>query len=249
MSGKTETFRPPSTLRGQSSLRSAELTPAAGKPERRSLSRVGRRIGRVTAAGVPALDPADRGLRIRLLEPRVVPVALIMMLFTLPFTATQAFLVTLTEVRRLDVPVGLFFPIYAGVLLLVRFFLRRLFDRWPFRVFMACGLVSLACAMVALAAMHGWPLMVVGALGLTGSYGVMCTVCQATAMLLARPGGRALANGTFYVGIDLGMALGPLCGGFLFGHAPLEWFFPAFLLTIPAILAVYAWGRRGLAHL
>ena len=199
--------------------------------------------------GVPALDPADRGLRIRLLEPRVVPVALIMMLFTLPFTATQAFLVTLTEVRRLDVPVGLFFPIYAGVLLLVRFFLRRLFDRWPFRVFMACGLVSLACAMVALAAMHGWPLMVVGALGLTGSYGVMCTVCQATAMLLARPGGRALANGTFYVGIDLGMALGPLCGGFLFGHAPLGWFFPAFLLAIPAILAIYAWGRRGLAHL
>lgn len=88
-------------------------------------------------------------------------------------------------------------------------------------------------------------MMALAAALMAGGYGIMCTACQSTAILLARPGGRGLANGTYYIGIDLGMTLGPLCGGFLFGHAPLAWFYPAFLLTLPLILLVHAlWWRR-----
>ena len=178
------------------------------------------------------------------LEWRVVPVALIMMLFTIPFTATQTFLVTLTEAEGLDLPVGLFFPIYAALLLVLRATLRRRFDRWPFRRFLAGAMLCAAGALLALTFMRGGGLMVLGALCMAGSYGIMCSVCQSTAILLAHPGCRGLANGTYYVGIDLGMALGPLIGGVLLGHAPPRAFYPALLAVLPLMLLTYLIGRR-----
>ncbi len=207
------------------------------------------RVRNADAPRVFRVAPEAGAGRLRLVEGRVVPVALIMMLFTLPFTATQAFLVTLTELEGLAVPVGLFFPIYAGVVLVLRLALRRILDRVPFGCFLAVSAVCAACGLLSLAAMRGFWLMTAAAVFMAGGYGMMCTVCQSTAILLARPGGRGLANGTYYVGIDLGMALGPLAGGFLLGHAPLGWFFPAFLLTVPALLAVYALGRGVFARL
>lgn len=207
---------------------------------------------RVRNADAPRRFHPPTGLaphHLRLLEPRVVPVALIMTLFTLPFTATQAFLVTLTEREGLALPVGLFFPLYAAVVLALRLSLRRFLDTVPFGVFMAASAICAAGSLLALTAMRGFWLMAAAACLMAGGYGLMCTVCQSTAILLARPGGRGLANGTYYVGIDLGMALGPLAGGFLLAHTPLTWFYPAFLATIPAILAVYALGRGALATL
>ncbi len=32
-----------------------------------------------------------------------------------------------------------------------------------------------------------------------------------------------IANSTYYAGIDLGMSLGPIVGGLLYGNAPIQW--------------------------
>ena len=101
-------------------------------------------------------------------------------------------------------------------------------------------------------------LLFLAAAFMAGSYGIMSSVCQSRAMLVAGPEDRGLANSTYYIGFDLGMMLyyigfdlgmmlGPVCGGLLFGHAPLEIFYPALSLAVPAAAAVYIISaRRGM---
>ena len=74
---------------------------------------------------------------------------------------------------------------------------------------------------------------------MAGGYGRMCSICQSTAILLAGKEKRGLANSTYYIGLDLGMALGPAIGGFLFGNLNLSLFYPALLLTVPLAIIVY----------
>lgn len=184
--------------------------------------------------------------RPRLVEPRVVPVALIIMLFAIPYCATQSFLVNYVAARGLAVSVGLFFPAYAVILFVLRVALRDLFDTKPFSFFVGVASVSAAVGIGALALAANDALLMVAALGLAGGYGVMSSVCQSTALKLARPGAEGLANGTYYIGLDLGMSFGPMLGGVLFGSLDAELFYPVLMLCVPAALVVYLACRRQL---
>lgn len=79
---------------------------------------------------------------------------------------------------------------------------------------------------------------------MAGGYGIMCSVCQSTAILLAGPERRGLANSTYYIGLDSGMTLGPMIGGFLYGNVPLNLFYPALLVTVPSVLLVWAVAHK-----
>ena len=67
----------------------------------------------------------------------------------------------------------------------------------------------------------------------------MSSVWQSTAMLLAGKENRGLANSTYYIGLDLGMALGPMIGGALYGGLDIRWFYPVLMLTVPLAVLVY----------
>lgn len=86
--------------------------------------------------------------------------------------------------------------------------------------------------------------MILAAIFMAGSYGIMCSVCQSTAMLLVEKNRRGIANSTYYVGLDLGMAAGPVIGGFLYGHLDIALFYPALAVTVPLILMVYAVSKN-----
>ena len=195
-----------------------------GEPEPEALS-AGSKGGR------PALQIAD---------PKVLPIAAIIMLFAIPYCATQSFLVSYVEARGVNVSVSLFFPLYAAVLLVLRLSLRQWFDRLPFGVFLCAGAASAAVSILLLAGLRTNLHMVLAAAFMAGGYGIMCSVCQSSAILLAGPGKRGLANSTYYVGLDLGMTLGPILGGELFAQADTRLFYPALLVTVPLVLAVYA---------
>lgn len=182
--------------------------------------------------------------RLRVIDGNVLPVALIVMLFTIPYCATQSFLVSYVEMRGLTVNVSLFFPAYAAVLLILRFSLKSLFDKLPFIVFLLGSSVCAAAAIILLGVMKSNAGMFAAAAFMAGGYGIMCSVCQSTAILLAGEGRRGLANSTYYVGLDLGLTFGPTLGGAFFKYLGAEWFFPVFLVTIPAGLIVYAIGRK-----
>lgn len=75
--------------------------------------------------------------------------------------------------------------------------------------------------------------MLIAAIFMAGGTGIINSVCQSTALLLAPKNKRGLANSTFYIGIDLGMALGPIIAGIFYEHFSLDLFYPLFFFTIP----------------
>ena len=192
----------------------------------------------------PAPDPEEGHLH--LVDRKVLPVAAIIMLFGIPYFATQSFLVTYVQTRQLPVAVSLFFPLYAGALLVLRLSMRRQFDRQPYLRFIVGCSASAAAGMVCLTFLNGNLMLLLAAAFMAGGYGLMCSVSQSTAILMAGEGHRALANSTYYVGLDLGMTLGPVLGGVLFGHVDPAWFYPVLLITIPLCFAAYFMG--GLGH-
>ena len=159
------------------------------------------------------LYTARKKPRLRIVEAKVLPVAFIIMLFAIPYCATQSFLVTYAEVRGLNVTVSMFFPSYAVVLIVLRLTLRRFFDKLPFHVFLLAGCISELTAIVLLTVMQNNITMLLASVFLAGGYGVMSSVCQSTAILLADKEKRGMANSTYYIGVDLGMTLGPMIGG------------------------------------
>lgn len=220
---------------------------AGSDPRDRAGAGVRREAGAGDAAG-PHAQGARRRMaqprrRFTLVDMRVVPAALIVALFTVPYMATQSFLVSYVDARGLDLSVSLFFPVYAVVLLALRFALKRRFDTVRFGPFLLASSVCAVCALVLLAVMRGDGALFAAAACMAGGYGVMCSVCQATAVRLVGPEHAGMANSTYYMGLDIGMALGPMIGGMLFGAVDLGLFYPVLAVTVPLALAVYACSR------
>ncbi|MBT1166409.1 MFS transporter [Bifidobacterium simiarum] len=182
-----------------------------------------------------------------IVEPRVVPLSLVFMLFAIPYFATQSFIVTYANTRHLAVEVSLFYPCYAVALLIMRIGFRDWFDRKSFRFFLiicsACMVASLLC----LDLMTSDVLLLLSAVLMAAAYGVMSSVTQAQAVIIAGKARSGIANATYYAGIDLGMSLGPVLGGLIYGGVPIAWFYPLFMITMPAAGLLYA-ATAGYVH-
>ena len=213
----------------------------------------------VTDRGEPVPRPAsseagergnkvtDSPKRLTIVEPKVLPIALIIMLFAIPYCATQSFIVRYTETRSLVVTVSLFFPVYAAALLLLRLTMRNLFDRLRFPVFFAGSSVCAFLAILLLALMQSNLPMCAAAVLMAGGYGIMSSVCQSRAIVVAGREHAGLGNSTYYIGLDLGMTLGPVLGGLLYGSVDVRLFYPLLLLCVPAAVLVFFLNRRTLS--
>lgn len=84
------------------------------------------------------------------------------------------------------------------------------------------------------------------AIFMAGGFGIICSESQATAMAMTDNTKRGLANNTYLIGLDSGMALGPIVGGFLYGHVPAEFFYPCLMITAVLSTIVYIMGKRKL---
>lgn len=179
----------------------------------------------------------------------VVPVGIIIMLFSIPYSATQTYLVSYIAARDLALNPELFFPFYAIVLLVLRLSMADLFDRKPLHFFLfassGCALVSMGL----LSVMHSNITLLLSAVFMAGGYGIMCSVSQAAAVLLVDESERGLGNSTYYIGIDSGIAIGAFIGGLLYGYVPLTLFYPLLALSAPLALIVYFVSRRRFRNL
>lgn len=198
-------------------------------------------------AGERGNKVTDSPKRLTIVEPKVLPIALIIMLFAIPYCATQSFIVRYTETRSLAVTVSLFFPIYAAALLLLRLTMRNLFDRLRFPVFFAGSSVCAFLAILLLALMQSNLPMCAAAVLMAGGYGIMSSVCQSRAIVVAGREHAGLGNSTYYIGLDLGMTLGPVLGGLLYGSVDVRLFYPLLLLCVPAAVLVFFLNRRTLS--
>ena len=181
----------------------------------------------------------------KIIQFNVLPVAILTTLFAIPYFVTQADIVTYVEQKHLTVAVGSYFLIYAVVLLIIRVGLKRYFDTVRFGVWFWLSLVSTAAYIILLAIMNNdWQMALAAALMASG-YGIIYSVLQSTALLLAPIEEQGLASATFYLGLDIAMAFGPMISGVIDSVLPIEWFYPVELVLIPVILVVYfVWRKR-----
>ena len=181
----------------------------------------------------------------KIIQFNVLPVAILTTLFAIPYFVTQADIVAYVEQKHLTVAVGSYFLIYAIVLLIIRVGLKRYFDTVRFGVWLWLSLVSTAAYIILLTVMNNdWQMALAAALMASG-YGIIYSVLQSTALLLAPIEEQGLASATFYLGLDIAMAFGPMISGVIDSVLPIEWFYPVELVLIPVILVVYfVWRKR-----
>lgn len=182
----------------------------------------------------------------KIIQMNVLPVEILTTLFSIPYFTTQADIVRYVEQRHLNVAVGSYFLIYAIVLLAIRITLKSKFDTVRFGIWFWISTVSTALYILLLAFMkNNWE-MALAAAGMAAGYGIIYSVLQSTALMLAPISEQGLASSTFYLGLDIGMSLGPILSGFIDSSLPIEWFYPVELILIPIALLVYLIYRKRL---
>ncbi|MDM8281391.1 MFS transporter [Lactobacillus gallinarum] len=181
----------------------------------------------------------------KIIQMNVLPVAILTTLFGMPYFITQADIVTYVEQRHLTVAVGSYFLIYALVLLVIRIGLKRYFDTVRFGVWFWLSLVSTAAYIFLLAVMNNNWQMALAAAGMALGYGIIYSVLQSTALLLAPIEEQGLASSTFYLGLDVAMSFGPMISGVVDSILPVKYFYWVDLVLVPPMLVVYfIWRKR-----
>lgn len=189
-------------------------------------------------------QPKKKGFKI--IQMNVLPVAILTTLFALPYFSTQADIVTYVEQRHLNVAVGSYFLIYAIVLLVIRIGLKNFFDTVRFGVWFWISTIATAIYILLLTFMNNNWEMALAAAGMAVGYGVIYSVLQSTALLLAPLSEQGLASSTFYLGLDIGMSFGPILSGIVDSALPVAWFYPVELIIVPLAIIVYLVYRKRL---
>lgn len=164
------------------------------------------------------------------------PIAIALALISIPYTANKSFLVSYVESTGISVRPDLFFTVYAVALVLLRICLKKFYDKVAYSTFLLLCSISMIAAMASLYFMQNSVLMLLGAVFMAGSYGIMYSVSQSATASAAPADQRGIAMGTYYLGLDFGSALGPVIGGYLYGNIALPHFYP--LLSIFAVFCI-----------
>ena len=166
------------------------------------------------------------------------PIALLTTFFAIPYFITQADIVVYVERQHFSIAVGYFFVIYAIALLLIRIGLKKYFDLIRFGFWFWLSLIATILFLIVAAFMVNNWLMGFAAIMLSIGYGVIYSVNQSTALMLAPIEEQGLASSTFYLGLDIGMAAGPMIGGVTAQNLAPAYFYPVLLVIVPIILIV-----------
>jgi Arabinose efflux permease len=184
--------------------------------------------------------------KIKIIQKDALPVAMLTTFFAIPYFITQADIVVYVERQRFSIAVGYFFVIYAIALLLIRIVLKKYFDLIRFGIWFWLSLISMILFLIIATFMVNNWLMGLAAIMLSIGYGVIYSVNQSTALMLAPIEEQGLASSTFYLGLDIGMAAGPMIGGVTAQNLAPNYFYPVLLIIVPIILIIYFVYRKKL---
>ncbi len=117
--------------------------------------------------------------------------------------------------------------------------LKKYFDLIRFGFWFWLSLVAMILFLIIATFMVNNWLMGLAAIMLSIGYGVIYSVNQSTALMLAPIEEQGLASSTFYLGLDIGMATGPMIGGVTAQNLAPDYFYPVLLVIVPIILIIY----------
>lgn len=194
----------------------------------------------------PIVKATPRVHHFQILQKDALPVAVIVSLFSVPYFATQADIVEYVAQRNLHVTVSFYFLIYAVALFTIRIALKNYFDTVRFGVWFGTCSIATMVYILFLFAMNNNIEMTIAAIGMALGYGIMFSICQSTSLLLAPLEEQGLASSTFYLGLDIGMALGPIIGGLISELLSIKWYYPIMLILVPIAGVIFIINRRKL---
>ena len=147
------------------------------------------------------------------IEPAVIPISAICLVMCLCYSSILSFLTVYAREIHLVEAASFFFVVFAVSIILSRPTIGRMFDRKGENSIMYPAIIAFACGMVLCGqSQHAFSLLLAAVcLGL--GFGSVQASTQAIAVKLAAKHRLGLANATFFMFCDLGIALGSLLAG------------------------------------
>lgn len=157
------------------------------------------------------------GAKFSLFEKGALPAAFCAVFFAAATAGTNNFIPVMAPQRQFSA--GVFFTVCSAGLLLSRFAVNPLQDRFGAGKIFYAGVLALGAGFALLAFCHGNLLMIIAALLYAAGCGFVHPILNTAAVKNRQSSSRGLATGTFMMSQDLGMSIGSALWGSVSGKA------------------------------
>ncbi|MBC2722896.1 MAG: MFS transporter [Desulfosporosinus sp.] len=192
-----------------------------------------------------AQTPKVKGV---ILEKTALPPAIVLFFITLTYGGIVSFLPSYADYRDVK-NIGVFFTVYAFVLLIGRPIIGKLADRYGPRRFLAPGILLIATALLLLTKATSLSMFLLVGIIYGLGFGTVQPILNALVISFAPPERRGAANATFAVAMDLGIGLGAVTLGFLAQQLGYIYMYgSSVIFALLALVMYYALLHRKLPH-
>lgn len=189
----------------------------------------------ITALQSSPQPERKQGGKKQIIAVEVLPIALILPLVTIPNAALSSFLSTFAVEQNIPFSISIYFPVYAVVLFILRLLTNKQMDTIPYRWFVLICAPATSFALIAVVFMRGYSLLILSALLMSIGYGLLNSVSLATSVKMVSSDRQGIASSTYYIGLDMGLLLGPVLSGQVY-----EGFGSANMFLILAIIPLFS---------
>lgn len=145
--------------------------------------------------------------------------------------------------------IGIFFTVYALVLLFGRPIIGRLSDRYGPRKFLVPGILLIASALLLLVEASTLPMFLLVGVVYGLGFGTVQPILNALVISSSPPERRGAANATFAMAMDLGIGLGAVTLGFLAQKMGYEYMYGlSAIFALLALVMYFVLLRKKLPH-
>jgi MFS family permease len=201
---------------------------------------------------VPAMTPARRAAGAGpaprpggLLEPRVLPVASVNLVFTFCYSGVVSFLAAYAREIHLAAAASLFFLVYAGVVVLSRPMVGKQLDRKGADWVMYPACLALALGVALFSQCRSGAVLLLSAVFMALGIGAIQVATQTLVVKLSPPDRLPQANATYFLCMDVGMAIGPMVVGALVPGLGFRGMYLAVAALALAGMGHYRWVHGG----
>lgn len=150
-----------------------------------------------------------------LFEKKAIPISIVLLITALGYAGILSFITSYAKEIGLAEVGGLFFLVYAVVVLLTRPFTGKLMDVKGANIISYPGLVLFAAGMLMLALANSSVTFLLAAVLIGLGYGNFQSCTQAIAIKVTPIERMGLANSTYFIFLDFALGIGPLLLGFI----------------------------------
>ncbi|MGB9886958.1 MAG: MFS transporter [Moorellales bacterium] len=150
--------------------------------------------------------------RLAIFEPGAAPASLVALFVSVAYSSVVTFIQIYASMRGIA-NVGVFFTVYATVMIAIRSICGRIYDLWGPTPVVAPGLVLMAGSLTLIAHASGLKALIVAAVLLGLGFGAAQPSLQALAVAKVPPTRRGAANANFYSALDIGLGGGSVLFG------------------------------------